>query len=149
LRRPRALLATLALVAALAGCSGGGTGGGVGLTVTDAWVRAPQGAGGAAAAYLVMKNAGSTDDALLSVASATAGMATIHETVLQSGGMMGMQPVAKIDVPVGATVKLEPGGYHIMLEQLTREITPGMKIELSLTFEKAGKIEISAEVRAG
>jgi copper(I)-binding protein len=141
------LLAVLGLLLAVAGCSGG-TGGGVGLTVTDAWVRPPQTTDGAAAAYLVIKNAGSVDDALIGVSSATAGMASIHETSMETGGMMGMHPIAKVDVPVGATVTFEPGGYHIMLEGLTREISPGMKIELTLTFEKAGKIEVSAEVRA-
>jgi len=146
LRKPVALLASLALLVVLAGCSGG-SGAGVGLTVTDAWVRLPAGSSTTTAAYLVIKNGGTTADALTGASSNAAGMVSVHQTGMDSSGMMGMTPVDRIEIAPGATVTLEQGGYHIMLEGLTRTLAVGQKIELTLTFEKAGTITVSAEVR--
>jgi len=67
---------------------------------------------------------------------------------MASGGMMGMRPVARLDIPAGGKVELKPGGYHIMLIELTRELKVGDKVEITLTFEKAGDVKVTAEVRA-
>ena len=50
-------------------------------------------------------------------------------------GMIGMQPVDRIDVKVGSTVTLEPGGYHLMLMGVTVMPAVGETVELTLTFE--------------
>jgi copper(I)-binding protein len=72
----------------------------------------------------------------------------IHETV-ESGGAMAMQPVERIDIPAGGTVKLEPGGYHVMLIDLTGDLVVGEEIEITLEFEGAGEVKVTAEVREG
>jgi periplasmic copper chaperone A len=59
-----------------------------------------------------------------------------------------MHPVERIEVPAGGSVSLEPGGYHIMLINLTQELEVGGTIDLTVTFEKAGDIKVTAEVRA-
>jgi copper(I)-binding protein len=61
--------------------------------------------------------------------------------------MMGMRPIERLEIPAGGTVELKPGGYHIMLIQLVQELKVGDKIEITLTFEKAGDVTITAEVR--
>jgi copper(I)-binding protein len=65
-----------------------------------------------------------------------------------AGGMMAMRPVDKIAIPAGKTVSLAPGGYHVMLLQLKNPLTTGQKFTLTLTFEKAGKVDVPVEVRA-
>jgi copper(I)-binding protein len=62
--------------------------------------------------------------------------------------MMGMRKIDRLDVPAGGKVELKPGGYHIMLIDLVRELKVGDKIEITLKFEKAGDVKITAEVRA-
>ena len=62
-------------------------------------------------------------------------------------GMMEMREVEEIAVPAGSTVELEPGGFHVMLLDVQRELTPGETIELTLTFEVAGEMTVQAEVR--
>ena len=63
------------------------------------------------------------------------------------GGMMTMQPVDSVPVPAGETVELKPGGYHVMLLDVQKELVPGDTIEVTLTFELAGEVTVTAEVR--
>jgi copper(I)-binding protein len=66
-----------------------------------------------------------------------------------SGGtMMGMRPVARVEIPAGGTLELKPGSYHIMLIGLSKDLVVGEKIEITLKFEKAGEVKVTAEVRA-
>jgi len=60
----------------------------------------------------------------------------------------GMQPIGGIAIPAGGTVVLEPGGYHIMLEGLVGDLAAGQVVQLTLTFEGAGVLNVPAEVRA-
>ncbi|HEX6755315.1 MAG TPA: copper chaperone PCu(A)C, partial [Mycobacteriales bacterium] len=76
------------------------------ITVSGIYLRQPA-SPGAAAAYLSMRNAGRTDDALVSVYSGAARTATLH-----AGAMTGAGPIA---LPAGGTVTLSPGNGHIML----------------------------------
>lgn len=117
-------------------------------TVTGAWVRPPMGADLPAAGYATIVG-GSAADALLSASTPVATSVEVHETMAGASGMTGMQPVGRIDVPAGGTVKLEPGGYHLMLMGVKEELIVGGKVEITLTFEKAGRITVQAEVRAG
>lgn len=64
-----------------------------------------------------------------------------------SGPMMKMQEVGEIDLPAGETVRLEPGGFHIMLMELKGQIEAGDTISVTLTFEKAGEVEVDATAR--
>lgn len=162
----QAASAALVLAGALvAACSGAGTPtpAAGGLTVEGAWARTSTGTANAGAAYLVVKNAGTAADALVSVSTPAAGSAQIHETYTlpspsgstmpgasagMSGGMMGMRPVATIDIPAGGSIELKPGGYHIMLMDLKQDLKAGTTITLTLTFEKAAPITVTAEVRA-
>lgn len=64
-----------------------------------------------------------------------------------SDGMMSMQPVDSIDVPAGATVALEPGGYHVMLLDLAGDLVAGDTVELTLTFGDGSTQDVAAEVR--
>lgn len=68
-------------------------------------------------------------------------------TGMDGGGMMSMQPVESIPVAAGATVALEPGGYHIMLLDVKKVLAVGDTIDVTLTFEKAGEVTTTAEVR--
>ena len=49
-------------------------------------------------------------------------------------------------IPPGATVELKPGSYHIMMMNLSRPFTKGDKVKGSLTFEKAGKVDVEFAV---
>ena len=144
--RGRIILASLALL--LAAC-GGATASTAPPAVSDAWIRPPAGMDQPAAGYLVITNASAQADALLRVTSPAATSVELHETTTDSSGMTGMHPVERLEVAAGATVKLEPGGYHLMLMGLGDAVKVGDSIELDLVFEHAGTVAVQAQVRAG
>lgn len=140
-------LASLTLLA-LAGCAAGTPATGSAIVVEDAWARPSPMMAGNGAAYMVIRNTGNVDDALIGAASDVAETVELHETTME-GDMAGMHPVEAIPVPAGGSVSLEPGGYHVMLIGLKQELQPGQTITLTLTFEKAGQITVQAEIREG
>jgi copper(I)-binding protein len=46
-----------------------------------------------------------------------------------------MRAVPSLELPAGKSIRLEPGGYHIMLFDLKRSLVPGQKLKLELSFE--------------
>lgn len=154
MRAPRArslaVLLSLSLAVLVAACGGGGAAsGGTGPTVSGAWVRPPMGPDRPAAGYMTIVG-GSEADALLSAASPVSMDVQVHETIADASGMAGMHAIDRIDIAAGATVKLEPGGYHIMFMMPdTAAIVVGETVEITLTFEKAGEVVVQAEVREG
>lgn len=129
-------------------------------TVTGAWARTSAASQSDGAAYMDITG-GSTADSLtgVTVGADIATKVEMHETAMSmgssgsggmggSGGMMEMKPVASIAIPAGKKVSLTPGGYHLMLVGLAKPLTTGQKFTLTLTFAKAGKVDVPVEVRA-
>ena len=101
-------------------------------------------AGGVGAFYVTIVNTGAADR-LVAVASPAAGKVELHESTM-ADGVMRMRGIASLAIPAGATVKLAPGGYHVMLIALTQPLTVGQSVPVTLTFEKAGAVETKASV---
>jgi len=146
------LLAALVVASVAAGCSSGSAS----ILVADPWVRASSAMASAGAAYMTIENSGSAADALIGASSPAATTVEVHETVAMGspapdassdGGMMGMQPVKRLEIPAGGSVELKPGSYHIMLIGLKQDLKVGDSIEITLTFEKVGEITVTAAVR--
>jgi copper(I)-binding protein len=149
-RRAGSFGALLFLVASLAACSVGGTpAASPTITIGDPWVRIPGGMDQPAAGYLTISNASGAADALLSASSPGAASVELHQTAMDSGGMMGMHPVARLDIPAGGTVALAPGGYHLMIMGLKTQLKAGDRLELDLVFDHVGTVVVQAEVRTG
>jgi periplasmic copper chaperone A len=135
------------------------------IEVTDAWVRAasmsneatpalaviqpvalrPMG-GAVTMGYMTINNSGGSSDNLIAAQSDVVGSIALQLSQM-SNGVMKLIPQQKIEVPANGQVKLEPAGYHLMMIGLKRDLAVGDKVKLTLTFEKAGKISIEAEVR--
>jgi copper(I)-binding protein len=117
------------------------------LRVSNPFVRATPPGAKVAGAFMTIRNQGTEADRLLSASSPVAGLVAIHEMAVE-GGMMTMRAVKGIDLKPGATVELQPGGYHVMLEDLKQPLKQGDQISVKLTFEKAGVVEIKVQVQA-
>jgi periplasmic copper chaperone A len=61
--------------------------------------------------------------------------------------MMGMREIERLEVPAGSTVRLVPGGHHLMLLELAEDLVPGTEFDLTLTFAEAGDMTVPVEVR--
>lgn len=138
------LLAVL-LVTAVA-CGGGKD---EGVTVTDPWGRTSPAAAENGAFYMTLTNNGSTDDMLLSASTDACGMVELHEMYDKGDGVMGMRPVegGTIQVPAGGSTELKPGGLHVMCMMKQVDFATGTEIPLTLTFENAGEMEVTAVIR--
>ncbi|NJM05439.1 copper chaperone PCu(A)C [Candidatus Gracilibacteria bacterium] len=141
------------------------------LTVSDAWVRpvalmseaqpttagevtnAEHGGhndmamgGVTSAAYLTLRNGTPNADALVRASSDAAEVVELHNVEMVDS-VMQMRPVEQIEVPAQGQSELKPGGYHIMLINVTRELKPGDTVDLTLTFRSGAELTVSAEVR--
>lgn len=135
------------------------------LAISDPWVRpvsleaptpqpnaTPMAMDGGAmittGGYLIIANSGAEADALVGVSAASdlADAVELH-TVVEEGGMMKMRPVEQIDVPANGEAVLKPGSFHIMFIGVKKELKAGDSVRLSLTFAKAGTVEVDAVVR--
>ena len=119
------------------------------VTVTDPWARATVAGQKTSGAFLQLTSA--TDAVLVGAASPVAKIVEIHEMKMDAG-VMKMAAVDKLPLPAGKPVELAPGGYHVMLMDLTRPLKAGETIPLTLTIaDPAGrtqKVEVRAAVRA-
>jgi periplasmic copper chaperone A len=115
------------------------------LTVADAWVRVTPGAD-VAAAYMTLHNRGARSVVVIGVQSALAAHAMIHESKI-AAGQSTMRPHGPLVVPPGASVRLEPGALHVMLQTLTHAPAVGEDVPLVLQLEGGGTVSVSARVR--
>ncbi|MDR7521599.1 MAG: copper chaperone PCu(A)C [Armatimonadota bacterium] len=101
---------------------------------------------GASAIYMVIHNTGSQADRLLRADAGVAAAVELHETRME-GGMSRMHKVPAIVVPARGRAQLRPGGLHIMLLGLKRDLKEGERLAVTLHFERAGAVAISVPVR--
>ena len=116
------------------------------LTISAAMARATPPHAPVGGGFLTITNGGDEDDRLVAASSPIAGRVEIHEMKMD-GDVMRMRPLADgLPIPAGQTVVLKPGGYHLMLMELTDALTEGDSFELSLTFEKAGEVTVTVDI---
>lgn len=129
---------------ACAALCGAGSASGGALTITEAWIRATPPGARTAAAYLTMTNFG-TADRLLGGMTPLARSLEVH-THVNEGGMLRMVRVAELELPAGESVRLAPGGLHLMLVDVAEPLIAGARVALSLRFAVAGTLEIEVPV---
>ena len=116
------------------------------ISVENAWARATPKGAKVAAGYLTIKNDGEEQDRLVAAEAAFAGKAEIH-LMRMNDGVMQMRPVSDgIAIPPGGTLKLEPGGYHLMFMKLAAPLNEGDAVSGALVFEHAGKVPVTFQV---
>ena len=117
------------------------------LVITQAWSRATPGGAKIGGGYLTIENKGAVADRLTGVSADIAGKVEGHEMAMNNG-VMTMRPLDKgLAIDPGKTVKLAPGGYHLMMFDLKGPLKQGDKLPVTLQFEKAGKVTVSLDVQ--
>ncbi len=116
------------------------------FVIRNVWARPATQSDGLSAVYMVIENTGDQPDRLLHAHCEAAETVELHQSRMENG-VMKMQPVEFVEVPPRGTVELKPGGLHVMLIGLTRDLNPGDTFELELHFEKLGHVEVQAVVQ--
>ena len=137
------VFATLLAAVALCGPARAGE-----LAVVEAWARATPPGASVAAAYLTVDNSAGGADRLLGASSDAAGRVEVHES-RREGEVMRMRKVEPLDIAAGERVVFGPGGLHVMLMELEAPLRQDEKLPLVLRFERAGEVQVEAEVLAG
>lgn len=118
-------------------------------TVKDAWVRGTVPQQKATGMFAQITSA--TGGKLVSASSPVAGLVEIHEMKME-GNVMRMSAVPGLELPAGRAVELKPGGYHVMLMDLKKDLKAGDTVPVMLVVEGADKkretIEVKAPVKA-
>lgn len=112
------------------------------LTITAPFTRATLPNAPVAGGFLTVTNTGAEDDRLVAVSSEAAGHSELHEMAMEGDVMKMRELVDGLTIPAGETVALKPGGYHIMFMELQHSLEEGHTVSVTLTFEKAGEIDI-------
>jgi len=124
------------------------------IVARDAWSRPAIATG---VVYVSLANHARVADRLLGADSPVARAVELHESTetkgsgmamngMAMGSITSMHPVAFIRLPARRTVRLAPGGYHIMLIGLKHELRAGQSFPLVLRFAHADTITVAVHV---
>ena len=117
-----------------------------GITVHNAWMR-PTAKGENGAVYFAIHNGSSREDELVGVSSSVAESVEIHESSMAEGtDVMKMNQLFSVPLERGAEVTFEPGGLHVMLVNIKREVAVGEDVEVTLHFKNHQDIPVKVSV---
>ncbi|MCX6169640.1 MAG: copper chaperone PCu(A)C [Ignavibacteriales bacterium] len=116
------------------------------ITIKDVWAR-PGAKNANSALYFTVQNNGSKADTILGAKSKYAEIVEVHETFKRDNDRMGMRQVKFVAVPANSKLEFKPGGFHVMLINLYKDVKTGSSLEATLNFKYAGKIKVKAVVR--
>ncbi len=115
------------------------------IAIDKAWARATPKSADVGAGYLVVHNNGATPDTLTG-GTADFAAVEIHQ-MTSEGGVMKMSEMKNgLNIPAHGTIRLAPGGYHVMFTHLTKPLVKGEKVKATLTFAHAGPVEVEFNV---
>lgn len=106
------------------------------------WTRATPKGSTVAGGFVKIVNSSTTPDRLTGGTFAISKRVEVHEMAMIDG-VMKMRGLSQgLVIGAGQSVELKPGSYHMMLMELTGPIQPGDRVKGTLTFEKAGPVEV-------
>ncbi len=116
------------------------------IVVSHAWTYENEAAAHANHVYLTLDNQGGEADRLLKAEVAFAGQAVFQGQALDADGTLEVRDLSAIKVNPGQVLTLQPGAAWIELEGVTQTFEHGKHFDMTLTFEKAGIVQIEVEV---
>ncbi len=118
------------------------------IKIAHPWSRATPGGAKVAGGFMKLTNNGKEADRLIGGSLIVAGQFEVHETRMQDNVMRMRRLEKGLEIPAGATVELRPGSYHVMFIGLQSGLKEGERVNGTLIFEKAGKVEVEYKIEA-
>lgn len=115
------------------------------IKVEAPWARPTPGRAKNGAAFMTLVNTGETADSLVSATSDVSDRTEVHAHIMD-GGVMRMRKVDGVEIAPGSPTVLKPGGLHVMFLGLKKPLKMGETVAVTLTFEKAGKVDVRIPV---
>jgi hypothetical protein len=116
------------------------------ITIDHPWTRATPRGSTVATGYFTLVNTGTTPDRLVGATSEAAGRVELHEMSMVDG-VMRMRPMKDgVDLKPGQTVEFKPNAFHLMMLDLKQQLQQGQRVKGTLTFEKAGTVDVEFAV---
>jgi copper(I)-binding protein len=116
------------------------------LEVRDAYVRLMPPSLRTTAAYMTLHNTGSREVQVVAAACAAVTATELHEHI-NDDGVMRMRPVKAIQIPPQGEIRLQPGGYHIMLIDMKAPLQEGELLAITLMVADGSSLEVVAPVK--
>lgn len=116
------------------------------IVIKEPYVRAVPPGQPNSAAFMKLGNSTSTNHAIVGAKSDAAQIVELH-THVHEGGMMKMRQVDAIEIPAQGETELKPGGLHVMLIGLQRDLVPGESVTITLDFADGSSSQIQAPVK--
>ncbi len=129
-----------ALATAIALCTSGSVAASGTLSVEQAWVRAAPPGVPMLAGYADLHNTGDAPLRITAVESAAFGSVSIHETTVVDG-VSRMRELPGLAVEAGDSVRLEPGGKHLMLMEPRQPVDARTPLALSFLLEDGRRVD--------
>ncbi len=118
-----------------------------GIMIKDAYVRSSTPSSPTGAAFMMLMNHTDQDDRLIAATSDVAKRVELHTHTSDDNGVMKMHEIeGGIALPAGGMHAMKRGGDHVMFMGLDAPLEQGSEITVTLTFEKAGDIEVQIPV---
>lgn len=115
------------------------------LIIETPWARASIGMSRPAAAYITIRNEGKTTDILTGIETTVSAKSEVHKMKMKNG-VASMGPAGPVEIPANGSVKLAPGGLHIMLMKLQQPLRKDDRFSMTLIFKDAGRVDISVPI---
>ena len=115
------------------------------VMIHEAWAR-PGVAGGNSAIYFTVHNDTKQDAALVGAAADVAETVEVHRSSMVDG-VMKMEPQDSVPLPAGEMVNFAPGGLHVMLINLKRDLKPGDEFTAALRLADGTEISVPVAVQ--
>jgi copper(I)-binding protein len=119
-----------------------------GILIGHPWARQSPSGVDVAAGYMTITNSGTEADRLVKATATIAPTVQLHEMKMEGDVMKMAEIQGGILIPPGATVELKPKSLHVMFMELKTPVKEGDVFTGTLTFEKAGTVEVEYQVKA-
>ncbi|MFI6574241.1 copper chaperone PCu(A)C [Nocardiopsis sp. NPDC050513] len=118
-----------------------------GFEITDPWIKAVSQEEGMTGVFGEISNTSGSEMTIVAAEADGADTVELHEVSMEGTDATMSEVEGGFVIPAGETYTLEPGGYHIMLMQLTQDLEAGNELTVTVEFADGSTASFDAAIR--